>query len=90
MYWTDLGVEVTGSRLFMSWMNGDNWTPVAGAAGKLDQPTGLTVDYTGNNTVYWCDSRADKIGYITYDGSRFAILQTAGGGLVHTSLCRLG
>ncbi|XP_038047888.1 low-density lipoprotein receptor-related protein 2-like [Patiria miniata] len=79
MYWTDLGVPERGTRLFMSWMNGENFSPVHEAAGKLDQPTGLSVDYGGNDTVYWCDARSDKIGYITYDGSYFAILQTSGG-----------
>ena len=78
MYWTDLGVPEDRSRLFMSYMNGDNWTPIQAAAGKLAAPTGLSVDYAGNDTVYWCDSRADKIGYITYDGTRFAIIAERG------------
>ncbi|XP_022098395.1 low-density lipoprotein receptor-related protein 2-like [Acanthaster planci] len=78
MYWTDLGAPERGSRLFMSWMNGENKIPVQAATGKLDQPTGLSVDYAGNDTVFWCDARSDKIGFITYDGSHFVILQTSG------------
>ena len=62
----------------MSWMNGEYMTPVNVAAAKLYKPTGLAVDYTGNDTVYWCDSGADMIGYITYDGSLFRVIAKEG------------
>ncbi|XP_033629026.1 low-density lipoprotein receptor-related protein 2-like [Asterias rubens] len=78
MYWTDLGVSPHGSLLFMSWMNGEYMTPINVAAAKLYKPTGLAVDYTGNDTVYWCDSGADMIGYITYDGSLFRVIAKEG------------
>ena len=78
MYWTDLGVSPFQSRLFMSWMNGENMRPITTATRKLAQPTSLSIDYTSNDTVYWCDSRADMIGYITYDGSLFRIIAQGG------------
>ena len=41
------------------------------------QPTGLAIDFNMNQTVYFCDFRADRIGTFGWDGSNVRILASA-------------
>ena len=41
------------------------------------QPTGLAIDFNSNQTVYFCDFRADRIGFFGWDGLNVRVLASS-------------
>ncbi|XP_013407657.1 low-density lipoprotein receptor-related protein 2-like [Lingula anatina] len=74
MYWTDLGGS--SPRIEAAWMNGGNRSILINQ--RLGNPTGITIDYTMNNRVYWCDSKENKIESMNADGTGRVVVVSVG------------
>ncbi|XP_072033484.1 low-density lipoprotein receptor-related protein-like isoform X2 [Amphiura filiformis] len=73
MYFSDLGSTVSDTaKVEMAWMNGQRRREIEYRG--FVQPTGLTIDFNSNQTVYFCDQKADIIGYFGWDGQNVRIL----------------
>ena len=59
----------------MSWMNGFQRKEINYNA--FIQPTSLAIDFHNNQTVYYCDQKADVIGFFGWDGENVRILVQA-------------
>ncbi|XP_078621857.1 low-density lipoprotein receptor-related protein 2-like isoform X1 [Branchiostoma floridae x Branchiostoma japonicum] len=64
MYWTDWGAV---PKIEQAWLNGEQRRVVVGT--QLGWPTGLTIDFTNNHRVYWCDAKENVIESINWDGT---------------------
>ncbi|CAG0879500.1 unnamed protein product [Darwinula stevensoni] len=65
MLWSDVG---SSPKIESSWMNGRKRTTVI--SDRIGYPTGLTIDYSMDDVVYWADPKLNTIEMMKYDGSK--------------------
>ena len=63
LYWTDRG-DVP--KIECSWMDGRERKILVGSS--LGWPTGLSIDYTNNDRIYWSDAKENRIESILPSG----------------------
>lgn len=63
MYWTQTG---DNARIGTAWMDGSKPRTIAQ---EILEPTGLAIDYSRNDSVYFCDRKHNKIEVMNWDGS---------------------
>ncbi|XP_071822844.1 low-density lipoprotein receptor-related protein 2-like isoform X2 [Apostichopus japonicus] len=63
MYWTQTGEN---ARIGTAWMDGSKPRTIAE---EILEPTGLAIDYSRNDSVYFCDRKHNKIEVMNWDGS---------------------
>ena len=77
MYWIDLGPGEASPAILLSGMDGSNFKEIV--TSMLLEPTGLAIDYSNNDTLYWCDSKKNSLEFIFSDGtSRGMIAESFG------------
>nr|CAD7412023.1 unnamed protein product [Timema cristinae] len=64
MFWSDAG---TVPKIETSWMDGTKRRTIVSE--NVRHPAGLAVDYTMDHTLYWVDTKLNKIVMMKYDGS---------------------
>ncbi|XP_071823213.1 low-density lipoprotein receptor-related protein 2-like isoform X2 [Apostichopus japonicus] len=67
MYWIDLGPGQSSPAIVRAAMDGSNFRILVST--MLLEPTGLAVDFSNNDTVYWCDSKKSSLEFMFSDGS---------------------
>lgn len=63
LYWIDNG---NTARIEGSWLDGQERRALVGSA--LGWPTGLSIDFTNGNRIYWSDAKESRIESILPDG----------------------
>lgn len=67
MYWIDLGPGELAPTIAMAGMDGSNYRRIISA--MILEPSGLAIDYTNNDTLYWCDKKKNSLEFVFSDGS---------------------
>ena len=73
MYWTDYG---TTPKIEWASMDGSNRQVLV--SDRLEQPTGLSIDFASQDKVYFCDQKASLIEVMNWNGSGRKILLARG------------
>ena len=73
MFWSDVG---SSPKIESSWMNGRKRTTVI--SDRIGYPTGLTIDYSMDDVVYWADPKLNTIEMMKYDGSKRKVVVSGG------------
>ena len=74
MYWTD--VRSKRPKIESAWMDGTSRRALVTT--RLGNPTGLTIDYSMGNRIYWCDSKENLIESMAWDGSDRVVVVNSG------------
>lgn len=69
MFWTDAG---SAPKIEVSWMDGSRRKPLV--TESIRHPTGLTIDYAMDHTLYWVDTKLNTIESMRYDGSKRTVV----------------
>ncbi|KAJ8019817.1 Low-density lipoprotein receptor-related protein 2 [Holothuria leucospilota] len=67
MYWIDLGPGELAPTIAMAGMDGSNYRQIIST--MILEPSGLAIDYTNNDTLYWCDKKKNSLEFVFSDGS---------------------
>lgn len=65
LYWADRG---TTAKIECSWLDGQERKVLV--SDGLGWPTGLSVDFTNNDRIYWSDSKESRIESILPSGEQ--------------------
>ncbi|XP_076088432.1 low-density lipoprotein receptor-related protein 2-like [Mytilus galloprovincialis] len=65
VYWTDS--SALQPKIERSWMNGDNRETLIST--RISHPTGLTIDDSMGDRIYWCDSKENIVESMRPDGT---------------------
>ena len=76
MYWSDWGLAPKIEQASM-----DGAARIVVIDTDLDQPWGITIDYS-DNKLYWVDASLDKIEYSNLDGTNRITLETGDDGVL--------
>ena len=72
MFWADAG---SSPKIETAWMDGSNRK--VHVSERLGRPTGLSIDFYMDHTLYWCDSKLNTIESMTTKGQRRTIIASA-------------
>ena len=72
LYWSDIG---SSPKIEMVWLNGQGRQVLVNTT--IEMPTGLTIDFSNYDTVYWCDQGLNMIQSMSWDGSNRKLLRHA-------------
>ena len=70
LFWSDGGGNYSNAKIERSDLAGNDRTVLLSSAQGLVSPTALVVDFSSQK-LYWLDSAAEKIGYVSFDGSDY-------------------
>lgn len=73
MFWADVGIS---PKIEIAWMNGSKRKPLVTEQIRL--PSGLTIDYARDHSLYWVDTKLNNIEVIRQDGSNRATILRGG------------
>ncbi|XP_075210649.1 uncharacterized protein LOC142318001 [Lycorma delicatula] len=69
MFWADAGIS---PKIEIAWMDGSKRKPLVTEQIRL--PSGLTIDYARDHSLYWVDTKLNNIEVIRQDGSNRATI----------------
>lgn len=64
MFWADAGIA---PKIETAWMDGSKRRPLV--TDRIRHPSGLTIDYARDHSLYWVDTKLNNIETIRQDGS---------------------
>lgn len=74
MYWTNKGENASIEWAFM---NGENREVLV--MDMLQEPAGLTIDFAKDDTIYFCDSHANRIESMNWNGTGRRLIRQSEG-----------
>ena len=78
LFWSDGNGNgnYSNAKIERSDLAGNNRTVLLSSAQGLVSPTALAIDFSSQK-LYWLDSAAEKIGYVSFDASDYQIYTIA-------------
>lgn len=73
MFWTDAG---DAPKIETSWLDGSKRRSLI--VDRIRHPTGLTIDYTMDHTLYWADTKLNTIESVRQDGANRMVILRGG------------